>query len=234
MKKHLILGEKIIFGLGAALLSLIIISVLAHWQIRTLISTNGWVAYTQEMLVTLEAVFSYIKEVETGQRGYVITGETTYLEYYQSATAQVEQSLQTLQQLTADNPGQQERLAELRPLVTRRLAFTREVIDLYRAQGFAAAARLITTDTGQQLMDEIRRTVVGMQQEQRSLLQERTTTANTRATLALWIIAAGNVAALLLVALAGAAISRDLTRRKQAEAALKRALTSSNSAYRSV
>ncbi len=121
----------------------------------------------------LDELLSGMKDAETGQRGYVITGEARYLEPYQGAREIVDQKLKSLRELTADNPIQQQRLAAIEPLVASKFAELQETIDLRRTKGFGPAAQEVLTDKGKNAMDSIRKLVGEMQEEETGLLAKR-------------------------------------------------------------
>ena len=119
--RRVVLGAKISIGFLLALALLLGISVIASRNTRALIETNRWVVHTHEVIAALDQVLSELRDAETGQRGYLITGEEPYLEPYHAAAGVVQHTIEELQQLTADNPGQQQQIAALQPLSEQRL-----------------------------------------------------------------------------------------------------------------
>ena len=112
--------------------------------------------------------------METGQRGYVITGNESFLEPYNTALPDVGKIFQTLQQLTTDNLVQEQNLSALKPLIDAKLADLQNSISLRTNEGFGAAQADVLTDKGKQIMDSIRVIVANMQTEESGLLQVRT------------------------------------------------------------
>ena len=96
-----------------------------------------------------------------------------------------------LRSLTADNPNQQRRLDALEPLLDSKLAELQETITLRQNQGFAASLKVILTDRGKQLMDDIRRVILQMENEERELLQQRSLEAEATAQQAIFSITYG-------------------------------------------
>jgi hypothetical protein len=105
------IGSKIGSGFGLALVALMIVGAVSYNSTAKLIDSAEWVGHTHEVLNALDDLLSGIKDAETGQRGYVITGEARYLEPYQGAREVVDQRLKSLRELTPDNPIQQQRLS---------------------------------------------------------------------------------------------------------------------------
>src|SRR5437870_9720136 len=122
-----------------ALALLIINAAISYRVSRTMIRNEQSVAHTLEVLDELEATLSTMTDAETGQRGYVITGDKTYLEPYQSAVDEINQHVTNLKQLTADNPSQQARLPILKSQIAANLDELSESIALRTRNGFEAA-----------------------------------------------------------------------------------------------
>ena len=117
-------------GFGLALTILIIIGSVSYRSMATLLETANSVTHTHEVLTKLESVISLLKDVETGQRGYLITGDARYLEPYDAAISEVKRVYEEVKGLTKDNPGQQGRLDLVMPLIEKKLAELRETIEL--------------------------------------------------------------------------------------------------------
>src|SRR5882757_4634671 len=100
-------GRRIVVGFMIPCLLLLGIGVVAYRSISSLTSTSYLVAHTHEVLEHIADVLSLLKDAETGQRGYVITGDEAFLEPYQTAISTVHNVVKDLRQLTADNPNQQ-------------------------------------------------------------------------------------------------------------------------------
>src|SRR6266404_8034542 len=81
-------------ALAVALLvvALVVDAVLSLHNIREVATSVQWVSHTNEVLTRLEAVLSTLKDAETGQRGYLLTGEPAYLEPYRDAVDRLPRS----------------------------------------------------------------------------------------------------------------------------------------------
>ncbi|HEX6778999.1 MAG TPA: CHASE3 domain-containing protein, partial [Ktedonobacterales bacterium] len=103
----------------ALLLALVIInSLVAFENIHSLVDREHMVTHTQTILTKLESLQTTLDDAESGQRGYILTGQESYLAPYNQARAALPERLEDLQLLTAGEPGQQARLAQLRALIT--------------------------------------------------------------------------------------------------------------------
>ncbi len=213
-------GIFIVGGFGAALLIMLSLSVLSYHSTRSLIDANQWIVHTHTVTTALEQTLSLLKDIETGHRGYVITGEESYLEPYHNAQRVLPPLLEEVQRLTADNPQQQRRLAELRPLIEQRVALNQEGVALRAHQGFEAAQQLLLAGQGKQIMDDIRSLMQTMEQEEHDLLRRREQESVETARLTFRVLGSGSALSLLFMAAFGAIIQRQLRQRRQAEQAL--------------
>ena len=127
------------------------------------------VRHTHEVLTALDDVVSLAKDAETGQRGYVITGDHRYLEPHTVATIRIHDRLRDIDRLTRDNPDQQTHIPALKSHLDAKLQEMTEGIVLRREQGFEAARAAVVTDRGKHEMDAIRAHVEAMEQTERAL-----------------------------------------------------------------
>jgi len=85
--------DKIASGFGLGLAVLLVVGAVSYDSTTKVSSSAEWVRHTHEVLTGLEGLLSGIKDAETGQRGYVITGESRYLEPYNTAVTSSDQKL---------------------------------------------------------------------------------------------------------------------------------------------
>jgi methyl-accepting chemotaxis protein len=208
-------GMKIGAGFALALAILVAIGTVTYRSTSKLTETAEWVAHTYRVLDELEGVLSGMKDAETGQRGYILTGDEKYLEPYSGAQVSVDQGVKSLRDLTKDNVNQQRRLDILEPLIDGnegKFALLQETIDLRKdsTKGFQAALQLIRTDKGKNVMDEIRKTIGEMTREESSLVIKRSDEAQASAKNATFTIVFGTLAAFIVLALAGFVLTRNI------------------------
>src|SRR5882757_5528818 len=89
-------GRRLAAGFGLAGLMLLIIAAVAYRTTDSLIENDGLVSHTHEVRTELANLVSELKDAETGQRGYVITGNDSYLAPYQSALAEIKSTFDKL------------------------------------------------------------------------------------------------------------------------------------------
>jgi methyl-accepting chemotaxis protein len=207
------IGTKIGGGFALALAALLIIGVVSYRSTTGLIETAALVDHTHLVLENLEKLLSTMKDAETGQRGFLVTGEERYLEPYNAAVGQSDQILKTVRELTQDNPNQQRRLDTLDPLIAGKLSELKAVIDLRREplKGFESAKQEVLTDKGKGLMDEIRKVVLGMENEENALLKRRSDEAKLSADKTHASIIWGTFFAVAFLSVAGFSITRNIS-----------------------
>jgi len=115
-------GNRAAQSLGVTLVLLAVIAVVSFLTTRRLLFEAGRVKQTYDVRARLTAVLSDLKDAETGQRGYLLTGESRYLAPYERARKQLPNSLAALRARTRDSIRQQARLDDLEPVVSARMA----------------------------------------------------------------------------------------------------------------
>jgi methyl-accepting chemotaxis protein len=204
-------GRKIALGFAISLVMLIGIGALAYRAIDQLTQTSYEVTQAHTVLERITNLLSLLKDGETGQRGFIITGVDNYLEPYQLAVEGVPALQKELRQLTAALPLQQKRLDSVDKLVTDRMTELKLVIDIRRQSGLEAATKRIQEGHGKKVMDDIRAMTSQMEQQQRDLLTARAEDVERSASNARNTIVIGTLICLTLVTLAGYLIVRALT-----------------------
>lgn len=187
--KEIALRNNLRIGLGISLLILFITSLASYLSIKNLISSADMVAHSNEVMNNLDGVISTLKDAETGQRGYLLTGEAVFLEPYQGAKEKALNLLENVSIETQDNPFQQQDIKKLQGVIEERLNILENTVTIKRRGGNVSVAELLN---GKIYMDKARSLIRKMQTEEKRLLEERTTSMNKFAgyTPALIVIAA--------------------------------------------
>ena len=181
-------------GVIAALLFFVFSGAVSFSNVQIMKSDSAKIAHTHDVIVALDRLLSTMLDAETGQRGFLLTGNEKYLQPYNDAVSKVDSALSAIAGLTL----QQTELGKLKPHVEARLAMLKLTLDLRRREGAAAAQADVNTDRGKVEMDAIRAQLGIMRQEEARLrvasLAEMQVAARTA-------IASGVFAALLGMAL---------------------------------
>lgn len=211
------LTNQITTGIGVALVLLIVNATISYRNILKLVENERSVSHTHRVLTELESTLSTLKDAETGQRGYLLTGEESYLEPYKSALATLSNKLDNLQILTTDNSPQQQRIRSLKSTIDSRLVILQETIEFRRQQNLEAALRIVKSGRGQQIMGSLRRQVAEMVAQEHLLLQERSQESESSANFTVLTFTIATGVSLLLLALVYYLVKRDRTLRDNAE-----------------
>jgi methyl-accepting chemotaxis protein len=222
------IGKKIGLGFGLVWCTLAVLGGLSAWGIsrlteanRLALAGNRMVSHTHEVITRLESLFSLLVEAEIGQKSYLLIPEQRYREPFDRARDKVMRTFEEVQSLTSGNALQQQRLRLLEPKVREKLKELQESIDVRGKddKGLQAALQLVRGERGRRLMEEIRRDVQELKDEEVRLLAERAEkaeasaeAAESSARTALWTIGGGTVLSFLFVAAAGILIVRSITR----------------------
>ena len=120
----------------------------AYLNTERLLEANRQVRHTHEIIEGLEHVLSVLKDAETGQRGFIITGEDRYLEPYDAAVNELPHDMDTVHDLLGDDTTEQASLQQVQKLSDVKLAEVRLTIELRRKSGLKGALPEILTDRG--------------------------------------------------------------------------------------
>jgi methyl-accepting chemotaxis protein len=203
--------KKLFSAFGLALVIMLVIGGVSYRSTGKLVQTAGWVSHTYAVLEQLSLVQSGLKDAETGQRGFLITGEERYLEPYNLSRQKVNGAIGSLRKLTSDNPKQQARLDKIEPLIEAKYTELKETIELRREKGFEEARRVVITDRGKKVMDDIREILTDMDGGERSLLEVRDKDAKDTASLTNLIIGGATVGALVSLSLVAFLVAGSIT-----------------------
>ena len=158
---------------------------------------------TTQAIRAINDVVAGVKDAETGQRGFLITDDTNYLQPYQTAIGSLDRRLTMLKALMGDAPQEQELTLRLEQLVRQKLDELGQTIELHKAGNQDAATARVRNDTGKLIMDNIRELTSDMLSRQDQLFDARrqawvdAATASTRYS---WI---GSAVLLVLICLSG-------------------------------
>lgn len=197
------------------------VGVAAFLSVRRLSEDTSWVEHTREVMGRLEALSSSAADAQNSRRGYVVTGDASYLESLPDAIEGVAEERRQIRGLLKDNAAQLQRLDALERLIEAQANFGQRVTEARRTQGFEAARELTLTREGERLRQEIRSAVEAMQKIEEDLLVQRQ--ARTRASVRTTkiVIVGGSGLAVGFLGLALIALKRDFSGRRRAEDLLR-------------
>lgn len=206
------IGNKIGGLIVFSVLMFLILGIFAYVMITKLNVSIGWNDHTYNVLQKQEMVISLLKDAETGQRGFIITGEERYLEPFNKATKSISQNIDDEIELTKDNPLQQERIKKVKLLVNDKLEELNQTIDIRKNNGFDAALKIVLTDRGKKLMDDIRMAIDEIGNTENGLLETRNNNMNTNVIMTKSVIIYGTLFSMILIIFIGLLIVRNISR----------------------
>lgn len=130
-----------------------------------------WVSHTRDVQVTIRSAVIAILDAESNQRSYLLTGKDVYLKSYGMAKENVRGQVAELRRLTADNPRQQDRVAELASVMDRKIAFLDKFNELRRH--FKDTLKRVDIDEGHLLILRARDILHRMDNEEKELYDIR-------------------------------------------------------------
>ncbi len=172
---------RIAGGFIAAFALLALNAAVSYTTLGSLVAANQLVGSTEQSLRLLGELRTGLLDAETGQRGYIITGDERFLEPYIAARPVVAGKLRDLTRLTIEDSERSARLTSLEPLIARRLDQLSEGIAARREQGAPAAAALVQGNQNKVTMDRIRHIVNELQAREEIMLAARSTEADFNA-----------------------------------------------------
>ncbi len=164
-----LLSRNVSLPLGVGVISAVFFVALISY----LLSVIQWVEHTDRVINNANEAVKLTVDLETGMRGFLLSGDEHFLDPYETAKPRIAVSLNTLLELTADNPVQTDRLRRLQALQTEWATYAQSMIDLQRSSGDYRGA--VKAGRGKRLTDEIRKQfedVIDMEQQLRTTRNE--------------------------------------------------------------
>ena len=222
---------------ASLLLGAILVIALNTWfavsSVRLLQENSQLVAHTWQVIGQIERVIESSKDAEASVRGYIISGDPSYVSLYQTARGDLPKEIAELQALTADNAVQQRHVAILRPLINERTeVLTRSVRERDRA-GLDAGQSDLLVSGGKDQMTRLAQVSAEMQGEERRLLTLRDLAMRRSGSIATFAIGLASFLDFLLIIAIFRYFARERELRLETEKAAEEALLAREDALRS-
>lgn len=133
----------------------------------------NWVEHTHEVIYEASSFINIIKDVETSQRGYLLTLNEDYLEPYTLGLSKAKNSFDTLKLLTSDNPSQQKLLALIQESTNLKFDELKTTIEYAKKHMIDKSLNIVNNDIGKKYMDEIRKYIGQFTKNEIELLEIR-------------------------------------------------------------
>lgn len=180
---------------------------------------------TSDRIDRLDRLMRQMLDAEVGQRGYVIAGDTRFLEPYRASIAEVDHTIAAIGQDARPSLVERRRFDRLRQLIAAKFGFMNRTIELRRARGLERAAVEVAGLRGKQLMDAIRAEIERMIAYERAQLASRTASLQAEEHRTQRVIYLSLLGALVLVLAIGLMLLRELRARVRAQRGARQAAT---------
>jgi len=185
-------------GFGIVFLVVLIATVFSEITTNSLEDASSWLAHTYDVKESLAELEKTLVDAETGQRGFIYSGQEEFLQPYNKAVSTIDQQVENLAITISDNPIQIKNVKEFEKIATEEMEYLQTTIE-YKKRGREEELReLVVSGTGRQIMDRIRAKIEEMEEIENQLLDERYETAN-RASFLVRIVTWGSLVLILIV-----------------------------------
>lgn len=201
---------NLLIGFGISLLVLLVSSTASFISINNLLTSIHWVNHSNRIIITTEEILATLREAESGQRGYLMTGDSQYLEFFSQSQNHAQQALDILDELTMDNPMQHASVLDLHAYLEHRLTLMNGLVVHKDTTGEIDINAL---DQGKAVMDKIEASIDLIKQRETGILGDRVATMNASATYTTALIIIAALIALLITCLFYVRIRNDFAQR---------------------
>lgn len=211
------LGKKLFTGFVAVLVILVVLSTSTYLNFSKLYKATEMNKHTYEVLMELQNVLEEMINMETGQRGYALTGEDRSLEPFNDGKSNFDEHYNNVKDLTSDNPKQQELLESLRNVQQSWLKIAEDSINHRRnvENGIGTMDDIIREEKeakGKALFDEFRKIIAESMSIENELLLTRSQESEMLKLSTNYTIIFGSIFAVILALLIAYFITRVITR----------------------
>ena len=184
--------------------------------------SQAMVAHSFEVIAAAHSLDQAMQDAERGQRGFLITGDDSYLKPYLAGAVATPGKLDELRQLTRDSPEQQQHIALLADRIKVKLAELKRTVDVRRQQGFDAARRIVETNVGALAMSAITDEIGGVITTENRLLDRRQAAFLNVVRISALTSGLAALLAFAVIVLGGLLLGRAYRRMARAQASLQR------------
>jgi len=203
------------------LIVLICVATLSFWSEVRSEKDRAWIEHTHLVIERLQAILIDVTRAESAQRTFVLTGQDKYLKRYGTGVDELGRNIKNLRDLTSDNPGQQQAISRLEPLIAGRVAELAYGIALRKQNGVSGVEALTHANEHEMWMDLIGTEITGMRHTEAQLLSKRLDLAAASTWRVRIVIVCGNALAILILLVTGRMIHSESDKRNLAEQNLK-------------
>jgi len=212
--------RRLLAGFVFAIAIQIAIGFYLQESIREIRDVTTYRAEARKNAYRIKTLKSFLVDAETGQRGFLLTGNESYLSPYEAAIKNIPESFSELEKFLQDQPEQLERLAIVRSLIEKKMQELEHTIKLQRAGQGALAVKIVKNGEGRSIMMQLRDTMAAMDEEQIRLIAVRNTKVEEITSRSARVIFIGSCFAILLVSILLSLLRRNYQYRAKVTAEL--------------
>ena len=206
---------------GLAILIMLAVGLFSYRAMTASEQSARLVQHTEEVLGNLHELRFAVQRLESTMRGFVLTGQDSYLVAYNSSVRSAKQHLAAIRRLTANNPMQKERMPTLEGSIADKIAFSDRTIGLRRIGDIEGASAAIGEGRGRKAMDRFESVTEEIGSAEQRLLVQRTTDTRGKVGQTKLILIFGTLLGIAIALAAAWSVQRGSARRRMAEASLR-------------
>lgn len=212
----------VVIGFIITILTISGLGIYSYVNISKLIDGGSVLGNSLRITNYAEKVLVTTIDLETGQRGYLITGDSSYLEPYDAALESIDDNVEQLLQATSTHPKQRVLVDSLKTLVWMKMDIVKKTVEA-RRKSFEDAQAVVKGGEGKMLMDKIRGVIANIQSLESSTYDEQDVANDTRLGSFRYSFTAMLVLPAIVVMILFYSINNNLTRRELANISLQKA-----------
>jgi CHASE3 domain sensor protein len=175
----MISNKLLLVAITLPLITLLIIGTQTYQNIISFQQQTKFIEETHQVITALQNLLTLITDADTGQRGFVITGNETYLEPYDISLSNLSSTINRIDKLINNNDDNNNKHSDLLrninlnvyPLLQNKISDLDKTIDTRKNRGFNASAEDMSADNGENLMDQIRKNIISIIDEEEKILK---------------------------------------------------------------
>jgi PAS domain S-box-containing protein len=216
------MGNKLVYGVVAAIVSVLVIAVLSIWQYRRIQDTGKIIRHTNDVLAQTQRVLNAEVQYELNVKNFLLTGDSVFLRMAGDSLAILPAEINLVKTLTADNPVQQAHIDSLVAYAGRNTATLAAIVRECKGGCFTGPVQVIAGNAKAGPSREIQNTISEMEQEERRLLDIRRRNNQAKASELQWVLWALSAAVVMLALVTFRKIRLDLIRERKSREQLAR------------
>src|SRR5690606_3621677 len=202
--------RNLLIGYSVSLLLLLVSAIASYISINNLLESTQMVNQTNKVIKGLEKVISQLKDAETGQRGFIITGRDEFEDRYIIGRNNTLSAINDIDILITNNEDQKGDAAVLKNYVNQRLEFLQKLMDQKRNNIPVTTENMLD---GNNLMNQTRLVIDRMSERENILLEARTETLNKFANSTPVLILVASLLAILVTVVSFLRVNSDFNQR---------------------